>query len=411
MNQMRILATHDKRNHPQWFQRVEFLPGWQDDVDRNMLTQRILGSSPLSRDLKWAWRFFLASKHYDVLLTGSERLALIVALLQRFVRRQSRVPHVLMECMWKLPQGRLARWKRRLLLRWVASATDRIVVYARHQVGAYADAFGIPKDKFVFIPSHSTLFGRAYPATAGDYVFSGGYTNRDYATLFEAVRGLPYRVIVCVGSRSRVGSTIPANVEVFENLCEDAFNSLMAGSAFVVVPLKDGLLEAGGRQVFQNAMTMGKAVIVTDTSATDYIKDGVTGLLIPSGNPKQLRESIIALASDPIFALQLGNAAQNSSADFSPERFFDRVFCVVDEAVQQRHPTTCRDKLRSGIHKNVNQNARDQNWRYKRSDRTDNPAGAAAPCAARRRLAGRSRSSQPRDRAGQDGDSGASTRP
>jgi glycosyltransferase involved in cell wall biosynthesis len=100
---------------------------------------------------------------------------------------------------------------------------------------------------------------------------------------------------------------------VFENLREDAFNSLMAGSAFVVVPLKGGVLEAGGRQVFQNAMTMGKAVIVTDASATDYITNGVTGLLVPPDGPRQLREAVIALASNPTLAQQLGYAAQNVS--------------------------------------------------------------------------------------------------
>jgi len=342
---MHILSTRNKRNHPQWLQRAELLPGWQADVDRNFFASRASGSNPLARDLKWAWKFFRASRNYDVLLTGSGRLALIVALLQRFVRGKRRVPHVLLECLWTLPQGRLARWKRRLLLRWVADATDRIVVYARHQIEAYASAFGIPQDKFVFIHSHSTLYGAAYPSAAGDYIFSGGYTNRDYATFFEAVRGLPYRVVVCVGSKSRLGSRIPTNVEVFENLREDAFNSLMAGSAFVVVPLRGGVLEAGGRQVFQNAMTMGKAVIVTDASATDYITNGVTGLLVPPDGPRQLREAVIALASNPTLAQQLGYAAQSSSGEFGPERFFERVFCVVDEAVQKRRLATgaCQD--------------------------------------------------------------------
>lgn len=333
---MRILATHNKRNHSQWLQRVELLPGWQADVDRNFLVLRASSRSRLFRDLKWAWKFFRASKHYDVLLTGSERLALIVALLQRYGRCRRRVPHVLMECMWTLPQGRFARWKRRLLLRCVAPATDRIVVYARHQIDSYANAFGIPKDKFVFIHSHSTLYGAAHPATAGDYIFSGGYTNRDYPTFFEAVRKLPYRVVVCVGSKTRLGNTIPSNVEVFENLCEDAFNGLMAGSAFVVVPLKGGALEPAGRQVFQNAMTMGKAVIVTDTSATDYIADKITGLLIAPGSPAQLRASIIALMSNPAFALELGRAAQKISAAFTPERFFERLFSVVEEVVRLR---------------------------------------------------------------------------
>jgi glycosyltransferase involved in cell wall biosynthesis len=280
--------------------------------------------------MKWAWRFFRASKRYDALLTGSERLALFVALMQSFVRGKRRVPHVLLECMWTLPQGRLARWRRRLLLRRVAEATDRIAVYARHQIDVYAKLFGIPRQKFVFIHSHSTLYGAAYAAVPGDYIFSGGYTNRDYRTLLEAVRELPYRIVACVSSKCALPRDMPANVEVFENLSEDDFNRLMAASAIVVVPLKGGVLEAGGRQVFQNAMTMGKAVIVTDSFATDYISNEVTGLLVPPGSPAQLRDAIVRLMRDRGLVLRLGQEAQKASIEFTPERFFEHLFVVIE---------------------------------------------------------------------------------
>jgi glycosyltransferase involved in cell wall biosynthesis len=191
---------------------------------------------------------------------------------------------------------------------------------------------GVPERKFVFVHSHSTLYGANYATPSGGYLFSGGYTNRDYPTLFAALRDLPYRTVLCVGSRSELGLEIPANVEVQESLPEDAFNRLMAASAFVVVPLRGGVLEAGGRQVFQNAMTMGKAVIVTDLLATDYITDGIDGLLVAPESPGQLRAAIVRLMSDPDLAESLGQAAQRSSGEFTPERFFERIFAVVEDA-------------------------------------------------------------------------------
>ena len=115
-------------------------------------------------------------------------------------------------------------------------ATDRVVVYARHQIDEYANAFGISRDKFVFIHSHTTLYGAVYAATPADYIFSGGYTNRDYPTLLEAVRGLPCRLTLCVRSKRALGRDVPENVDVLENISEDQFNRLMAASAFVVVP-------------------------------------------------------------------------------------------------------------------------------------------------------------------------------
>jgi glycosyltransferase involved in cell wall biosynthesis len=243
--------------------------------------------------------------------------------------------------MWNLPEKGIGRWKRRLLLHWVAEAVDRIIVYSRQQIPAYANLLGVPEQKFVFLHSHSTLYGVNYSPTSGDYIFSGGYTNRDYPTLFEAVRDLPYRTVVCVGSRPVLGVEMPANVKVERSLPEHEFNRLMAGSAFVVIPLRGGVLEPGGRQVFQNAMTMGKAVIVTDLLATDYIADGVNGLLVAPESPMQLRGAIIRLMSDPNLAVRLGQAAQRSSSEFTPERFFERLFAVVEEAT-----ANCR-RLRS----------------------------------------------------------------
>lgn len=332
---MRILATHNKKNHPAWRRRVELLEDWEAATRKNWRVRKS-AVSRLCGDLRWAWKLFRASRMYDAVLTGSERPALMLALMQKLARGQARVPHVLLECMWNLPEQGFGRWKRRLLLRWVAASTDRIIVYARHQIDDYASILSVPKQKFAFVPSHSTLYEAAYTATDGDYIFSGGYTNRDYPTLFEAVRGLPYRTVVCVGSRRSLGNDIPANVEVRENLSEDAFNRLMAASAFIVVPLKGGVLEAGGRQVFQNAMTMGKAVIVTDLSATDYITHGLTGLLVPPENRVELRGAIVTLMRNRTIAQNLGREAQRISADFIPERFFERLFAVIDAIVPQR---------------------------------------------------------------------------
>ena len=331
---MRILTTHKKKIHPAWRRRVELLEDWDAATRKNWRVRR----SALSRlcgDLRWAWKLFRASRMCDALVTGSERPALILALMQKLARGQARVPHVLLECMWNLPEKGFGRWKRRLLLHWVAASTDRIIVYARHQIDEYADILDVPRDKFAFVLSHSTLYEAAYTATEGDYIFSGGYTNRDYATLFEAVRGLSYRTVVCVGSRQHLSHDIPPNVEVRENLSEDAFNRLMAACAFVVVPLRGGVLESGGRQVFQNAMAMGKAVIVTDLSATDYITHGLTGLLVPPGNAVELRDAIVTLTCNHTIRVNLGREARRVSAEFTPERFFERLFAVIEGVVPQ----------------------------------------------------------------------------
>lgn len=68
----------------------------------------------------------------------------------------------------------------------------------------------------------------------------------------------------------------------------------MAESGINVVALKKGLLRSAGHQTFLNAMTTGKAVIVTDPKrARDFIEYGVDGVLVPPGDPVALRAAIL----------------------------------------------------------------------------------------------------------------------
>jgi glycosyltransferase involved in cell wall biosynthesis len=275
------------------------------------------------------------STRYDVVITGSERPSLIFALLQHILRRK-RVPHIFIECLWILPRGYLKRWRRRTLLRWVAQGAARIVVHARRQVEAYEKAFDIAPGKFVFLRCQSSLYGACYPVNTGDYIFAGGDSGRDYATLIEAVRDLPCRVMIAALRRDHFrGLTLPANVQIV-TLDPERFNLEMAGARLVAVSLQRGLLHSGGHQGFENAMTLGKAVVVADDWAEDYIEDGTTGVLVPAGSAGALRTALSRLLDDPELVRLIGEKAKGASTAFAPEVFFEGVFRLVDECLQKQ---------------------------------------------------------------------------
>jgi len=190
--------------------RLVLLPGWEQEYKR---TWRKAGAHSLRNNLGWARRLFRASRDFDVVVTSSEQLSPLFALTQKLLRRK-RVPHVFIKCLWNLPE---APWWRRALkrhfFRAAASAASRIVVHSEHQVGAYAQALAPPPAKFVFVRCQVTLYDAKYEVSEGDYIFSGGDSNRDYRTLIEGVRGLSYRVVIAAlfrlkGSRSRPTSRL-----------------------------------------------------------------------------------------------------------------------------------------------------------------------------------------------------------
>jgi glycosyltransferase involved in cell wall biosynthesis len=111
----------------------------------------------------------------------------------------------------------------------------------------------------------------------------------------------------------------------------------MAASRLVVVPLRGGVLEPGGRQVFENAMALGKAVVVADDSgAGDYLEHMVSGILVPSGDVAALRQAVQILLHDPSLARALAANAREAAKAFTPERFFAQVFALADACLKER---------------------------------------------------------------------------
>ena len=192
-----------------------------------------------------------------------------------------------------------------------------VAVWSRAQIENYQRAFECPREKFVFLPykANHSRGARPAPMPVGDYVFSGGNSERDYKTLFEAVRELPIPVIVSVTKRRILeGLSVPENV-ILVGTEKQAFERLMAGSRLVALCLKKEMLRGSGEATMLNAMWHGKPVIIADDiSAADYISEGSDGFIVPAAAAEQMRSRILELWNDPAAAARIGAAARNKVA-------------------------------------------------------------------------------------------------
>jgi glycosyltransferase involved in cell wall biosynthesis len=186
----------------------------------------------------------------------------------------------------------------------------------------YARAYGVPREKFLFVPHHDTLHSR-YSYTIGDegYIFAGGNSERDYGLLVAGVRDLQVSCVIAASVPGLfAGLAIPPNVRTV-NATHAEFRQLMARAHIVVLPLKGDLLRTVGHQTFLNAMKMGKPVIVTDPSAAeDYIENGKTGVLVPYGDVAALQAAIRHLLTHPQDAREMGERARAAAGWFTTER-------------------------------------------------------------------------------------------
>lgn len=328
----RILTTLIKDKINEWGEKTEILPGWREEVERTWKRRK---KAPFLRNVAWGWKFFLASRRYDAVLTGFQPCGMVFAFLQRLLR-QRKVVHIYIDTHlgYALPANPLKRRLRKFILTQFLQPATRAIVFSRRESQLYAQEFSSVADRFVPIPYYPTLFGQEWPAILGRYVFAGGDHTRDYATFIEAVRPLPYRVVIAAFYRHYFeGIDIPPNVEILTTTHE-GFLQFMAEAGLVVVPLRSGLLRSGGEQTYLNAMALGKAVVVTDDAGADeYIENGVSGIVLKPGDAQALRTAIRTVMESPSLARNMGQNAKLAAARFSPARFVTSVLALTQRCV------------------------------------------------------------------------------
>lgn len=289
-NKLEIITTYRIKGCRFWDSNVNFIGyipiNW---AIKNRIIKKIVS---IIDDLILLVIFLSLPKKYDVLVTYRDRASNIFSMIQGIFGKK--IHHIMLNCLWRIPKNRVARFIREKNLKISASGVDRFVVFASHEQKAYHDIFNLPKEKFTYIPYYFTPAASGFKVREGDYIFSGGYhAYRDYQTLIEAVKDLNIKCKIATQSpESFPKINIPSNVEI-RCLAQDEFFRSMAESKIVIVPMKKDHFRSTGQRTYLNAMLMGKPLIVCDDKgAFDYIINKQEAIIIPPGNAGLLRQSI-----------------------------------------------------------------------------------------------------------------------
>lgn len=204
--------------------------------------------------------------------------------------------------------------------RWGRYA-DRVIVYSHRETE------GRPTYRYLPIPADGDYAAVEPRSEASPYVFTGGGSLRDFASVVEAVRGTALRLVIVTDGPHTLGidGELPPECEAHWRMPLRDFLGWAAGSICVVVPLRPGEDPHGHTTVAQ-ALRLGKAVVTTrGASVDDYVRDGVEGLLVDPGDVEGYRKALLSLAGDAALRSRLEAAARARSSEFSYASFADGV--------------------------------------------------------------------------------------
>jgi glycosyltransferase involved in cell wall biosynthesis len=220
----------------------------------------------------------------------------------------------------------------------VMREVSKIICYTSAQANWWKSKLGSNKASFIpyAIEEREDMQG----TDEKDYIFSGGASSRDYATLIKVAKKMKihFNVVAVKDTVTRKNSlegiNIPQNVTVQPMIPREQFLKLIKESKIVVIPLKD-TIRAGGQSVLLEAFAAGKPVIASKTAGMeDYIENGKTGILVPHNNPKDLEKAIRSLLEDKSLRSYLGkNAREAFETKYNIKRIGNRVSQLLEEVI------------------------------------------------------------------------------
>ena len=243
----------------------------------------------------------------DVLVSDSEHLGIPLGLALR--ARPRPIAHVV------IAHHLMTRAKAVAFRRLHAHAgMTRLLVHSEGHRRAACEKYGIPTELVGVLQFGVDLeFWRPAGLEEEGFVLAPGRDHRDFETLALALANRSYGAVVTGFSehaKARHTSVAwPSNVRTGGvSLLE--LRDLYARAAVVAVPVVATTSSAGITSVLE-AMAMGRAVVVSASPGLEgLIVDGVTGIVVPPGDPAALRAALDALIADPALRAALGANAR-----------------------------------------------------------------------------------------------------
>jgi glycosyltransferase involved in cell wall biosynthesis len=266
------------------------------------------GHRSVRRSLRHVAVSLRRARQVDVIFSDGEHVGIPLALAMQALRIDT--PHVM------IGHNLLTPAKQRVLRHLPLRGLDRVLVHSMNQVGSIVSGAAGLADRLAVVPYgiDASFWSRPHDGAEEGLVVSAGREHRDYQTLVAA---LPLGARLTIADHSpytphatrRDPDVWPSTVD---RVALDAvgLRALYDRAAIVVVPVVESLMPAGITTLLE-AMSMGKAVVVTETSELrGVIQHGESGLVVRPGDVSGMHAAIERLLASPSARRALGSRAR-----------------------------------------------------------------------------------------------------
>lgn len=193
----------------------------------------------------------------------------------------------------------------------------------------YERYYGIPRERFRYVPFKINRYERVLQTPVSDegYVFCGGNTRRDFATLIAAARQLPYPVRIVTMAESVIGGhgstlderNLPPNVTVVRHDGSESFLAHVAASRLVALPILRENISASGIGVYLASMALGKCVVISEGPAVNGVVPDGAAVIVPPEDPEQLAAAIERAWTDDAWRIAVADSGRRYALSLGGE--------------------------------------------------------------------------------------------
>lgn len=279
------------------------------------------------------------SKNYDVIYYSADRHPYLLALARKV--RICRTP-ILMVCHFSYDSRSVDSKLKKLILKLerklVFSSMDQIIFNCENLMKLACEDGDIPKKDRVNSGWGADLdyFSRGEYGAHNDikpFYFAAGGANRDYHTIIEAFRDLPYRLVLsCPKSVIDEEKDLPDNIIHFDYAeygitASERLREYYHDAKAVLIPIMYRNHVANGASVLVEALACGKPILISDL-ATNFldVEDEKIGYKIPLHDVAGWKDVILKMEQlTPEKVTQMGNNAKKIAVDRYNYRHFTEI--------------------------------------------------------------------------------------